>query len=251
MSSHTDLANVWQKPQSFRGQDHYGLRLNNLTTTQRDALTGSGAPFAGAAIFNTTTGQINVYSGSAWLPDGTAGTVTTSETTVAHEGGDGVWHQTQLTMTAFSLGNVGDAASLGIGAKFYTFPDGELVVKDMVLAGLFSAAVSDTAQTPEYGVGSTIGTGVIATLSTTLETYIDGGAAGGMVGGTAVLADLTGAVVHAKSILAANTEGFWIKASGGLSHDLFLNAADAWDDVTTVAPLLFTGKISFRWRLIT
>ena len=65
------------------------------------------------------------------------------------------------------------------------------------------------------------------------------------------LADLTGAVVHAKSILAANTEGFWIKASGGLSHDLFLNAADAWDDVSAVAPLLFTGTISFRWRLIT
>jgi hypothetical protein len=65
--SHTDLANVWEKPQSFRGQDHYGLRLNNLTTAQRDALTGSGAPFAGAAIFNTTTGQPEFYDGSNWV----------------------------------------------------------------------------------------------------------------------------------------------------------------------------------------
>ncbi len=65
--SHTDLANVWEKPQSFRGLDHYGLRLNNLTTAQRDALTGSGAPFAGAAIFNTTTGQPEFYDGSNWV----------------------------------------------------------------------------------------------------------------------------------------------------------------------------------------
>jgi len=179
------------------------------------------------------------------------GTVTTGATTVAHEGGDGIWHETLLTMTNFSMGNVGDNASLGIGAKFYTFPAGEIVVKDMVLAGTFSAAVSVTAQTPEYGIGSTIGTGATATLGTTLETYIDGGAAGGMVGGTAVLADLTGAVVHAKSTLAANTEGFWIKASGGLTHDLFLNAACAWADIDAVAPLLFTGTISFRWRKIT
>jgi hypothetical protein len=38
-----DLANTWLKPQSFGNTDHYGLRLNNLTTAQRDALTGSNA----------------------------------------------------------------------------------------------------------------------------------------------------------------------------------------------------------------
>jgi hypothetical protein len=65
--AHTDLANVWQKPQSFRGADHYGIRLNNLTTTERDALTGSGAPFAGAVIWNTTTSAVEFYDGSNWL----------------------------------------------------------------------------------------------------------------------------------------------------------------------------------------
>jgi len=39
------------------------LRLNRLTTTQRDALT----PLQGMSIFNTTTLQIEDYNGTAWL----------------------------------------------------------------------------------------------------------------------------------------------------------------------------------------
>lgn len=49
-------------PVSFSGTTHTGIRLNNLTTTQRDALTGA----AGMAIWNTTTGRMQVYTGSAW-----------------------------------------------------------------------------------------------------------------------------------------------------------------------------------------
>jgi hypothetical protein len=62
-----DLANVWRRPQSFEGTDHYGLRLINLTSTQRDALTGSGAAKAGALIWNTTTSAVEFYDGSSWL----------------------------------------------------------------------------------------------------------------------------------------------------------------------------------------
>lgn len=67
-SVHNDLANLWRKRQEFdpAATDHPGLRLNNLTTTQRDALTGSGAPKAGDAIFNTTTNRIEVYNGTNW-----------------------------------------------------------------------------------------------------------------------------------------------------------------------------------------
>lgn len=39
-----------------------GLRLNNLTTVQRDATT----PAAGSLIWNTTTTRANLYDGSAW-----------------------------------------------------------------------------------------------------------------------------------------------------------------------------------------
>lgn len=39
-----------------------GLRFNNLTTTQRNALTAG----AGDAVWNTTTTRLNIHNGSAW-----------------------------------------------------------------------------------------------------------------------------------------------------------------------------------------
>jgi hypothetical protein len=38
------------------------VRLNRLTSTERDALT----PLAGMFIYNETTNKLNVYTGSAW-----------------------------------------------------------------------------------------------------------------------------------------------------------------------------------------
>jgi hypothetical protein len=67
MATTDDLEIIWAKPRSFLGGDHPGIRLNNLTTTQRDALTGSGAPKTGHVIFNTTTGQIEIYDGTNWV----------------------------------------------------------------------------------------------------------------------------------------------------------------------------------------
>ncbi|MBF8281269.1 MAG: hypothetical protein HW378_184 [Anaerolineales bacterium] len=45
----------------------WGLRLNNLTTVQRDALVG---PPAGANIWNTTLGTGQKWNGAAWVSDG-------------------------------------------------------------------------------------------------------------------------------------------------------------------------------------
>lgn len=49
-------------PIGFSGATHAGLRLNNLTTTQRDALT----PAAGMMIFNTTTGRFQGRTATGW-----------------------------------------------------------------------------------------------------------------------------------------------------------------------------------------
>ncbi|MEK7537082.1 MAG: hypothetical protein AAB584_01415, partial [Patescibacteria group bacterium] len=67
---------------SFSGTTHPGLRLNNLTTVQRDALTVG----AGTTIFNTTDTKMQVYNGTSWknvgnpeigaeVTSGTAGSV--------------------------------------------------------------------------------------------------------------------------------------------------------------------------------
>lgn len=55
-------ANTFDALQQFTGTDHAGLQLNNLTTAQRDALTGS----AGMVIWNTTDGRMQLHNGTAW-----------------------------------------------------------------------------------------------------------------------------------------------------------------------------------------
>lgn len=48
---------------NFSGTTHAGVKLNSLTTTQRDALT----PAEGMIIYNSTTSQVEVYQGGAWV----------------------------------------------------------------------------------------------------------------------------------------------------------------------------------------
>ena len=55
---------------SFSGTSEAGLRLNNLTTAERDAL---GSPLAGQLIWNTTDGQVQRYNGSGWAILGGSG----------------------------------------------------------------------------------------------------------------------------------------------------------------------------------
>lgn len=48
---------------NFSGTTHAGIRLNNLTTTERNAI---GSPAAGMLLWNTTQSRMNVHNGSAW-----------------------------------------------------------------------------------------------------------------------------------------------------------------------------------------
>lgn len=101
-------ANTFTGLQQFTGTTHAGLRLNNLTTTQRDAL---ASPTAGMVIWNTTDSRMQLHNGTAWTsgmvrlsgdtmtgPLGiTSGTVTTStpplNITQTYNGGSGVTHR--------------------------------------------------------------------------------------------------------------------------------------------------------------
>lgn len=178
----------------------------------------------------------------------TGGTVTTAATTTAAEFFDGALHITEFTMAAFALGNSGDNANLAIGAKFYTLPAGAYVIEGCTIVGGVTAAISVTTDTPEAGVGTTIGTGATATLSTTMEDIVDGGAAG-LIGGALVAPDVAG-TLFAKGMLSTSVQGVYIAASGGKSHDLFLNVADGWADVTAAGAVTFTGKLTLKWRKV-
>jgi hypothetical protein len=62
-SGATLAANTFTGLQQFSGTTHAGIRLNNLTTAERDALTGAAA---GMAIWNTTDGRLQLHNGSSW-----------------------------------------------------------------------------------------------------------------------------------------------------------------------------------------
>ena len=53
-----DIPTQWRSPARFEGV------LQSYTTTERDAL---GATIAGHSIWNSTTGALEVYDGSAWI----------------------------------------------------------------------------------------------------------------------------------------------------------------------------------------
>lgn len=245
-----DLANIWRRRQQFEGTDHPGFRLQNLTTTQRDALTGDGAAKAGDHIWNTTQSALNVYDGSAWQvvnTPSTVGTVTTTATTAVEEYGSGIDHFTKLTMTAFSLGNTADNAALGIGAKFYTFPAGTILVTQATLVGSLTANISVKTDTPEIGIGTVVASGAVSVLSgtATFEDIIDGNVSG--TGGDTVAPDVNGTTFYKSSSFTSNV---LIKTTGGKSRDLFLNAAATWADVTAAGALTFTGVVTLKWTKV-
>jgi hypothetical protein len=59
----TLTGNTFTELQQFSGTTHAGLRLNNLTTVQRDAI---ASPAAGMAIWNNTANRLQLHNGSGW-----------------------------------------------------------------------------------------------------------------------------------------------------------------------------------------
>lgn len=175
------------------------------------------------------------------------GTVTTAATTAAQEIAIGDLHTTKLTLTNFAVGTSGDAASLGIGAQFYSLPAGTIEVTSATITGGLTAAISNTAQTPEVGIGTVIASGAVAVLSgtATFEDVIDGNSSS--TGGDTVAPDVAGGAFYKSS---GTRLPMTIKTTGGKARDLFLNVAVAWADVTAAGAVTFTGVITIVWRKV-
>jgi len=82
----------------------WGLRLNNLTTAQRDALVGTPA---GANIWNTTLGTGQKWNGAAWVSDGGLAVAGTDNRIVRMDGTSAIQD---------SLASVDDAGTLSAPA---------------------------------------------------------------------------------------------------------------------------------------
>ncbi len=128
-------------------------------------------------IFTNTTGG---YSGGG-INAGTAGT----NVTAVHSG-DGVNITVTLTLLNVVV-TVGDSASLGLGALIYTLPAGNLTLHNSYME-IDLSAITQTAETPELGLGSVIASGVITELTGTQEDYSLGTPAMDDSNGTAKIA---------------------------------------------------------------
>ena len=116
---------------SFSGTTHAGIVHNNLTTTQRDAIS---SPSKGMVIYNTTTDRMNAYIGSAWttgfvrldgdtmsgaLVDSVAGAASTPALLLsggAYTAGNGTTNQPQLYIN--KAGNTGPTGFSTAGTYF-------------------------------------------------------------------------------------------------------------------------------------
>ena len=99
-------ANTFTALQQFTGTTHAGLRLNNLTTAERDAI---ASPQAGMCIWNTTAARLQLHNGSAW----TAGMVRLDGDTMTGALTIGVGTNSPTPAAGLTLSN-STAATVGV-----------------------------------------------------------------------------------------------------------------------------------------
>ena len=157
----TTGANTFTGLQQFSGTTHAGLRLNNLTTAERDALS---SPAAGMAIWNTTDGRLQLHNGSSW----TSGMVRLSGDTMT---GD-------LTLTDVILGRHA-AASLRLGTPL----ESGWVTQQISPAGAIVGTTVNGNPTNNLVLTNAISTGTGANASAIVfSTYGTNGSSGSAIG---------------------------------------------------------------------
>lgn len=134
-----------------------------------------------------------------------------------------------------AMANIGDNASLAGGAAFYTLPDGVHDFVGSMMVGTVNGAASVTTDTPEIGVGTTVGSGANATLGAV-------GTEAENIAGPGVAASINNGAVRK---FGTDSGPVTFTAS---SASLYLNVADGWADRDAgTVPLTFTGKITIEW----
>lgn len=129
--------------------------------------------------------------------------------------GDGVNVTAVLTVTNVAI-TVGNSANLGTGALLFTLPAGACMIRDAYMS-IGISGVSFTTDTPDVGLGTVVGSGVVITLdgTPTFENIITGQTATD-TNGTATVKG------------AGPTAGNPLEITTGGAHTVYFNAADGW-----------------------
>jgi hypothetical protein len=183
------------------------------------------------------TGNVWTCTSSQWtlssLAEGTTGLhVGAAETGVtAAEYGTARQHVTKLTFTNLAIGSSTGAAALGFGKLLYTLPAGAVVVRGAYMnVALTGSGAACDADTPDGGLGTVIGSGVVATLdgTATFENIMTG----------QTFNDLT-ATAELKTV-----SGQVLSIEAAAAHTVHFNLADTWAAACDVTA---TGTVVLDW----
>jgi hypothetical protein len=170
----------------------------------------------------------------ASVTEANVGTAATGMTAV--ENGDGSHHTTTITLAGV-LPAITGGVNQAVGTLLYTFPAGDVVVNHAKLnVAITQSEGNINADTPDVGLGTVIGTGAVASLSTTLEDIIAGQAATDS-NGTATV----------KTAIPTAAVPFVIES--GSAHTLHFNAAFGWAASGDLAATI-TGTVVIEWDFV-
>jgi len=162
------------------------------------------------------------------------GTVETGS--VAVEGGDAIKHRTVITIDT-TLPAIAGGANLAVGKLLYTLPAGVQMIDSAYMSVAITQSEGNiTADTPDVGIGTTIGAGAVAVL---------GGTAGFeniVTGQTAADCDGTATVTALKP--TGGTGALPVLVAG--AKTIYLNVADGWAASGDAAATL-TGTVVIEW----
>jgi hypothetical protein len=197
---------------------------------------------------NISSGNVWTCTGSLWVLNNFVGAgvaYTTDILTSVHVGtpvagvtaaeyGTSRDHTTKLTFTDLSIGSSTGATNLAIGKKVYDFPAGAIVVRDAYMSvGLTGGGATCDADTPDGGIGTVIGSGVVDVL-----------------GGTGTFEDmLTGQTFNnltgTAEVKTISNQVLTIEAAS--AHTVHFNLADGWAGACAITG---TGTITLQWSFI-
>lgn len=164
--------------------------------------------------------------------EGVVGSVQSGVT--AQEYGNKHHHTTVLTLNT-TLPAIAGGANLAVGKLIYTFPAGAIRVSSTKMdVAITQTEGHITADTPDVGIGTTIGSGAVALLSGTaaFENIL--------TGQTATDCDGTATVKTVDTSLVIETGG---------NHTVYLNVADGWA-ASGDAGALLSGTVTINWQYL-
>lgn len=211
------------------------MSYNNGSNYRGD---GGNDDYIGGSLTVLNGGGLIMNSGSTLTNNGanrTSANVGTAGTNVAViEYGDQFVHYTELQLSNVAI-TTGDAGSLATGASIYTMPAGNQLIlassfKDV---GVTLTTGTPTTDTPDFGIGTTIGSGEVATLDGTpaFENIMTG----------QTLPDLAGTTLSAGYM---PTNGVYMPSAG--TKAIYVNMADTYADVTDTAATI-SGTVYLYW----